>query len=231
MHKKITYGDILNGKGPEIGSHHEGSDMVYMAHKVMKLNNINASDPSLKESSIFSGCGIHVNGYTTPPIEEIRRLVTIHGGHFDAYVVPSTSHIVCDNYTDAQVKQIFRREKDVHKYHVTVKWVLDSITARKKLSEADYVPSDLKNQYGGNIGKYMSTLKASTSVEANTGPVTTKPNIGLSTEENPNFLEDYFGNSRLHFIGMWRTRLPTLAMEWQKQKVAIPKNVCIDECY
>ena len=34
---------------------------------------------------------------------------------------------------------------------------------------------------------------------------------GITTEENPNFVQDYFRQSRLHFIGSWKTKLPYVA--------------------
>ncbi|KAI3413115.1 uncharacterized protein J3R85_016475 [Psidium guajava] len=39
-----------------------------------------------------------------------------------------------------------------------------------------------------------------------TSGVTKHPNKGHSTGEDPNFVENYFKNSRLHFIGTWRHR-------------------------
>ena len=51
-----------------------------------------------------------------------------------------------------------------------------------------------------------------------------------STEGNPNFIQDYFGQSRLHFIGSWRSRLPKLVAKIMeensgfKESTIIPKS-------
>lgn len=39
----------------------------------------------------------------------------------------------------------------------------------------------------------------------------------LNAENDPNFIEHFFESSRLHFIGTWRSRLPSLFAEFSSK--------------
>lgn len=61
-------------------------------------------------------------------MQDLRKLVLENGGAFHPYKHGHTSHSICDHYTDAQIKQIQSVKSRVRHYHVTVQWLLDSVT-------------------------------------------------------------------------------------------------------
>lgn len=151
---------------PPVGTHHNGNFHTYFAHKIAKLQELHQRAPEEVESSIFQNCVVHVNGVTTPPLADIRRLVTLHGGEFAAYKVSRLTHIVCDYLTDAQLKQELAKTKlhsmaNHRKIHIVqARWITDSITHKEKQSEDDYLPGGLKGRYGTNIRDMFAGAKA-----------------------------------------------------------------------
>jgi hypothetical protein len=147
---------------PSVGSHHGGSFDVYMTHKVAKLRSVHRGEEIEKESKIFEGCIVYVNGVTNPPIEEIRRLVTIHGGECVNYRVFQVTHFVCDYFTDAQLKVELARQRlyteRTKMYNVTAAWITQSIAQGRKLNESEFVPSGLKLRTGVDIAQMFQKV-------------------------------------------------------------------------
>lgn len=83
---------------------------------------------------IFEGCVIYVNGHTIPSINEIHRLVILHGGRFLSYLTKkgAASHIICDQLTPR--KQIEFKNCRV----VRAKWVVDCIAKGELLEWSEY---------------------------------------------------------------------------------------------
>ncbi|TRY99045.1 hypothetical protein DNTS_032771 [Danionella cerebrum] len=103
----------------------------YMAAKISKLEKqfkIEAPREQKKggtSSSIFSGVAIHVNGYTDPSADELRRLMMLHGGQFHLYYTRSkTTHIIASNLPNSKIQEL-RGEKVVRP-----EWITDSVSAR-----------------------------------------------------------------------------------------------------
>ncbi|KAG7262883.1 hypothetical protein CRUP_021079 [Coryphaenoides rupestris] len=97
----------------------------YMAAKVSKLQeqfHLDAPREKQKEGSgsqIFHGVAIYVNGYTEPGVDELRRLMMLHGGQFNAYYSRSkTTHIIANNLTTSKIKEL-RGEKVVRPAWIT----------------------------------------------------------------------------------------------------------------
>ena len=146
---------------PPIGTHHKGSSHVYMTHKILKLREIQRQ-PHLDQtkSSIFKSCIMFINGYTNPPIEELRRLIHQHGGETIAYRAIKITHYVCNNFTDAQLKAEYSKirlnvQSRVH--NVTSAWILESIKHMKRLDENLYSPQGLSFQHGRDISTMLSS--------------------------------------------------------------------------
>ena len=78
---------------------------------------------------VFKGCCIYINGLTTPPFAELRRLIVLHGGDFMAYLDAKTpiTHIVASNLTPK--KRIEFKDYKV----VNERWVLDSVREGRKM--------------------------------------------------------------------------------------------------
>lgn len=83
---------------------------------------------------IFKDCIIFVNGHTVPSMNEIHRLVIIHGGKFLSYLnnKSAATHIVCDRLTPR--KQLQYKNCKV----VKANWISDCVTAKKLLDWKQY---------------------------------------------------------------------------------------------
>lgn len=128
--------------------HHQGSFQSYMTNKIAKLSEQNNLRDEV-QSIIFRGCFVYVNGATNPPSTEIRRLVALHGGAFCGYLTGSVTHIVCDHFTDAQLKQQSKKRRESSQiYYVSAEWILQSIARGKRQPEAQYLPS---NHWSRNV--------------------------------------------------------------------------------
>lgn len=58
-----------------------------------------------KQSDIFRGVAIYVNGYTTPSVEELKVIMATHGGVFHHYQDSgSTTHIIASNLPYVKVR-------------------------------------------------------------------------------------------------------------------------------
>ncbi|KAL1924788.1 uncharacterized protein VTP21DRAFT_4442 [Calcarisporiella thermophila] len=97
--------------------------------KYMHAKRLNYKNAGRKFPPIFQGLTIHVNGYTKPNHNEIRRLVCEHGGSFQHYLEPSkVTHIVCSNLTPSKQHQ-FRN------YRVVLpEWITESVKHGRLLS-------------------------------------------------------------------------------------------------
>ncbi len=120
--------------------HHNGHFQSYMTNKIAKLSEQNNLNGDLK-SIIFRGCFVFVNGATNPPSSEIRRLVAMNGGTFCGYLTGSVTHVVCDHFTDAQLKQQYKKRKETSDvYYVNAEWILQSISRGKRQPESLFLP-------------------------------------------------------------------------------------------
>ncbi|KAI5955061.1 REV1 [Candida jiufengensis] len=88
----------------------------------------------LEPTSIFKNCSIFVNGHTKPSINEIHRLVILHGGKFLSYLPnkSSATHIICDRLTPR--KNIMFKNCRV----VKAKWIVDCVEANELLDWQKY---------------------------------------------------------------------------------------------
>eukprot|EP01031_Cornospumella_fuschlensis_P051574 gene51574-63061_t len=143
-------------------NHHNGNFGVYFSNKIAKLQTLHSSKTVV--SDIFRNCVVFINGITNPPIEEIRRLIGLHGGEALAYRMGHITHLVCDYFTDAQLKQELNR-KNFHSlksklYYVTAKWVTDSIRLKCRQAESLYLPPGMKGRFGANIATMLQKNSA-----------------------------------------------------------------------
>ena len=110
-----------DSKAKRIGEHHGGSFRVYMEHKVAKLRmssteavgamnatGRSASSDGCSTNRIFRGVHVYVNGYTKPPIQEIKRLILLHGGGFEHYHTPLVTHMVASNLPESKIQELMR---------------------------------------------------------------------------------------------------------------------------
>ena len=143
MQQSFSVNDILNGKGPKVNEHHNGRHNAYMAHKISKLGDQNQASTDSAVSSIFKGCAIFVNGYTDPPVNELKRIIAVNGGKFNQYETSDTTHFACNHYPQTKLDRLKKGLEKRKIYYVTIKWILDSVSEGRRLREADYRPSGL----------------------------------------------------------------------------------------
>jgi DNA repair protein REV1 len=252
-----------------------------MSYKVQKLHQSQANSYGPPLSSIFASCAIFVNGLTTPPRNEIQRLVSLHGGAFHSYQTSTTTHFICDIFPNAKLK-LLRKSSQKKVFYVTASWLLDSIEKGQRLPEAGFLPQGLLRQHGGSMVRYFSVSSVQDKQEeeemeqeeerdpwiVNDPPpllstsslpprlqseikhplrcsvsLPSKPPIpflistpapapalfsppapylpttdqrGAATD--PNFINNYFETSRLHFLGSWKARLPALRSSIQRER-------------
>ncbi|XP_042175806.1 extensin-like [Oncorhynchus tshawytscha] len=110
-----------------------------MASKVSKLDEqfkLDAPREKPKDgacSSIFTGVAIYVKGYTEPSVDELRRLMMLHGGQFHVYYSHShTTHIIANNLPNSKIQEL--RDQKL----VRPEWITDSIKAGHLLSYLQY---------------------------------------------------------------------------------------------
>lgn len=160
-------------EGIAVGTHHGGNFHTYMSHKIQKLQELHHCPVEEVISDIFMNCCMYVNGVTHPPLQDIRRLVTMHGGEFAAYKTSRVTHIICDYLTDAQLKQELGKSKiysmSNHKkiFTVRAKWITDSVAHKVKLSENSYLPEGLKDRFGGNLRNIFKSSEPVLTATAN----------------------------------------------------------------
>ncbi|KAJ7379684.1 deoxycytidyl transferase [Desmophyllum pertusum] len=111
----------------------------YMQAKVQKLEvqfkeDIPKEPQDVDASQIFEKVVIHINGYTVPPADELRRLVYLHGGRYQQYYTKRTvTHIIATNLPNSKIQEL-RDELVVHP-----SWILDSIKAARLLPVDEYL--------------------------------------------------------------------------------------------
>ncbi|THH30823.1 hypothetical protein EUX98_g3369 [Antrodiella citrinella] len=86
-------------------------------------------------SRIFHGLQIYINGYTTPSVQELRKLIVQHGGIFHAYLDKKSivTHILTCSLTPAKSKE-FQYMKVVRP-----EWLVESVNAGVLLPWQTYI--------------------------------------------------------------------------------------------
>ncbi|BBH09651.1 DNA-directed DNA polymerase [Prunus dulcis] len=206
----------------------------YMVEKNRKLHNQFDSEASSSShnglntgKNIFRGVSIFVDGYTVPSSQELRGYMLNYGGRYENYFSDIVLRI--------SFAVIFLTVKSFSGGLPVVKpsWVLDSISANKHLSYSGDALRDAANQElhissvkdcemrivemttfaaqdDGSVKDELQYSTHQTSALASSCRLPTSSNAGSnqshSTLGDPNFVENYFKSSRLHFIGTWRNR-------------------------
>ena len=88
-----------------------------------------------RQSSIFSGVTIYVNGWTQPDADELKRLMHTHGGNYEYHTYSGTqiTHVIATNLPNAKVRTLGDT------LVCTPQWIVDSIAAGKQLHVHKYL--------------------------------------------------------------------------------------------
>lgn len=168
---------------------------------------------------IFKGCVIFVNGHTIPSMNEIHRLVIIHGGKFLSYLGAkrNATHIICDRLTPRK-QQIYKNCKVVK-----AKWIADSVEKGYLLDWKEYRLfkeiaydqgrlSDFHNEFAlkqfnmeedDDIEMQEDSLEEEELLQEEKEAVQER----AIDAKHPDFLNQFFSKSRLHHLSMWKSDL------------------------
>ncbi|KAF8307292.1 DNA repair protein [Clavulina sp. PMI_390] len=110
----------------------------YMTRKRAKLQNQNTSIQDGVGSGkplLFKGVQVYINGFTRPPLQELRVMILEHGGIFHAYLDRKSmvTHVIAEQLTPSKWKEYANLKV------VTPAWVVESVQAGKLLPWRDYM--------------------------------------------------------------------------------------------
>ncbi|KAF2294603.1 hypothetical protein GH714_013322 [Hevea brasiliensis] len=205
--------------------------MVEKNRKLQNQFNEEASNSShggsSSEKPIFDGVSIFVDGFTIPSRQELRGYMLKYGGRFENYFSRHrVTHIICCNLPHGKIKNL--RSFSGGLPVVKPAWILDSVVASKLLSWVPYqleqladnqpklsaffavknrpVAEDALNVMDPSLKVRSDCLDNQNVRKSPTPSIAGPSNPHHSTLEDPNFVDNYFKSSRLHFIGTWRNR-------------------------
>ncbi|XP_067644830.1 DNA repair protein Rev1 [Eurosta solidaginis] len=193
----------------------------YMEAKITKLEDqFSASSNPYRQSNLFQGISIYVNGLTNPSADELKRIMMVHGGTYHHYERSHTTYIIATNLPNVKV-----RNMNTSKI-ISPQWVVDSVKEMHVLDYTRYLlytnqknsqprlvfkrsdqdksqsENDLKldNQLttkeGNGADKQIKEFKipTGTTLEKQTSKELAR------TAVDPKFLSEFYNNSRLHHI-------------------------------
>ena len=122
----------------------------YMTVKRRKLADQFHGMAGKKESTIFQGITVHVNGWTEPSNDELKRMIHAHGGNyvFNLYGNTKVTHTIASNLPNVKIKALG------DSVVCTPAWIVDSIAAGHQLPTDGYLLyNNLGNQKKLNFSK------------------------------------------------------------------------------
>ncbi|KAG6442431.1 DNA repair protein REV1 [Manduca sexta] len=205
----------------------------YMQAKIAKLEEQFTKSAGKAESlsHIFNGVSIYVNGYTVPSADELKVLMSNHGGIYHTYQ-RSEDFVIASNLPDTKVKNM-----NLSKI-VKPEWITDSIMANKLLDYREYLlyknsrtqqqlnfktkvdikkNGDVNNSISNaifedmkqNLSTEKSPIATTSSNDHNSHmnikndsnePLKANQKPAVKTAVDPNFISEFYNNSRLHHI-------------------------------
>ena len=122
----------------------------YMTVKKRKLAEQFHGMAGQKESTIFQGATVHVNGWTEPSNDELKRMIHAHGGNyvFNVYGNTKVTHTIASNLPNVKITTLG------DSIVCTPAWIVDSIAAGRQLPTDGYLLyKNLGNQKKLNFSK------------------------------------------------------------------------------
>ncbi|RYP06191.1 hypothetical protein DL764_003283 [Monosporascus ibericus] len=219
----------------EAGEEYEGSAFGgfgdYFRRKKIKLQNL---DSELRASSsgkpqIFKGVVAHVTGYTQPPLHvQLKKIAeTIDGkpvGDASPYRRGQAEDIYSD---DEEAEELARSLTVVNESHKE-----PAVLSREHTASTDSADSPRENvtpesptldlsrvqESGRDHGSSLAASKAMTPEEHN-ALLLQDPRMKKSSTANPDFIQQYYSESRLHHLSTWKAELKS-----RMQRLAVEKG-------
>ncbi|XP_062595150.1 DNA repair protein REV1-like [Saccostrea cucullata] len=111
----------------------------YMAAKKQKLTEQflgGGTGMGAVKSNIFHGVVIHVDGYTKPSSDELKRIMYQNGGHYEHYLAKRrVTHIIATSLPNSKITKGLK-----HCRVIKPEWITESVAAGRLLS---YIPYQL----------------------------------------------------------------------------------------
>lgn len=216
----------------------------YIADKIRKLRNQAVAGDEI-QSDIFRGCIIYVTGYTNPPLNELKRLITMHGGiHSQFFEGKRTiTHIISTGLSHSK-KQQFAKFKVVRP-----EWITESIQKGRMLPWSDFatfhpkmskafnafakvpsepaLPPDSKGEQNelesDSINETVEVVHSYDMDQMQPGDCDSdgeeEPGKRIINCLDPNFIKRFYENSRLHHLSTWKADLKR-----EFQQLALAQN-------
>ncbi|KAI8351783.1 hypothetical protein EDC96DRAFT_518444 [Choanephora cucurbitarum] len=204
------------GSKDPYGAINFGEFRKYMQNKQNKLKRQQkelSDQASQEQPQIFTGLSIHINGYTSPPSSELRRMILQHGGDYQHYLKKlSVTHIIATNLTHSKVKE-FRSYKIVKP-----EWIVESIAAKRLLPWQNYrlvIISTKQKELGftSTSGQILNNAILANEWARETSTV------------NPDFIKRYYETSRLHYLSTWKEELKDIVNQMQDKFKKDPNRI------
>lgn len=170
-----------------------------------------------KQSSFFRGVVCLINGYTNPDRDELTRMIQSHGGAVEMYETSMVTHIIASQLSVAKKNAYSAQTRP--RPVVTPQFIVACVKEGKLLPLRQFLLPGLKDTHSAAtsfsfVRRAVDATDAPSdgllgnSNKSESGspqhPTTTRFVKTVSTD--PNFLEEYFRNSRLSFIGSFKQR-------------------------
>lgn len=86
-----------------------------------------------KQSDLFRGVSIFVNGLTNPSADELKRIMMSNGGVYHTYQRSSTTFVIATNLPDVKIRQITSAKI------ISPQWVVDCLKEKRILDYSKYL--------------------------------------------------------------------------------------------
>lgn len=155
----------------------------YMDAKISKLEQQfldTAKNSGIQKSTLFSGISIYVNGHTNPSAEALKIIMMEHGGIYHTYERSHTTFIIASNLPDVKVRKMMPS-----KTIIKPAWIVDCLKEQKILDYKKYL-----YDFNHKVSQPKLTFAQKPEDDGKKA----------RTAVNPNFLSEFYSNSRLHHI-------------------------------
>lgn len=152
----------------------------YMGAKVAKLEEQFAEDAAnnpYKQSDLFAGISIFVNGLTNPSADELKRIMMVHGGVYHTYRKSSTTFIIASNLPDVKIRQLTTAKI------ISPQWITDCLKEKRILDYSRYLyatSTHAKIQFTHAIDKKSAKEPAPLKGDAQETDIESSPTCGIT---------------------------------------------------
>lgn len=164
------------------------------------------------KTNIFSNCSIHVNGRTDPDIMTLRKLIVLNGGKFIHHLSSkgSATHIIAE-YLPPKKRHEFANCKVVKPAWITdsikngkvLNWALYRIDGLNPFGQKQIIPTNQGIKLGDKLDEDHNTT---VEIEEPSAIITEDVSNAIDAK-HPDFLNQFFSKSRLHYLSTWKASL------------------------